>query len=122
MGLIINELVQITAPSYFKIVLTDIKDTSGNLIDMESTGISLLFVDNYANKYICVYDPINPENTKNSVYNSEEGTLTLIFQDYKLRDRLKVKICSFVVDEDFEGDIWKSFDSFEQVKITILWK
>ena len=122
MSLNINTLQVVTAPSYFKIVLSDIKDASGNVVDLSQTGVSFLFVDNYSNKYVCVYDPINIENTKNVVYNEDDNTLTLIFQDYKLRDRLRVKICSFVFDSDFDGDIWKSFDGFEQVKISINWK
>ena len=121
MSLIIRELVQIVAPSYFKIDLTNIKDKSGNPIDLQQTGITFLFTDQYSNKYMCCYDPLN-EHTKNCVYDTEENKLTLIFQDYKLRDRLKCKICSFVADPDFTEGVWKAYDKFDPVNISIKWQ
>lgn len=118
MSLIIPELKQIVAPSYFKIELSNIKDSSGNPVDLSQTGVTFLFTDQYSNKYICCYDPLS-ENTKNCVYDSVEGKLSLIFQDYTLRDRLKCKICSFVADLDFINGVWKSYDKFAPVNITI---
>lgn len=122
MSLNIDTLQVITAPSFFKIELGEITDESGNLIDLSQNGIVFTFADNYSNFYNCVHDPFDETKSSNVVYDQENNSLTLIFQNYKLRDRLKLKICNFTEDSDFTEGVWKSYDGFTQIKLCIAWK
>lgn len=121
MSLNIDTLQVVEAPSFFKIELNNIKDKSGNVVDLSQTGLVFLFTDNYGKFYKCVYNPFDETQNSNIAYDSESGKLTLLFQDYQLRDRLKLKICSFTTDADFNDNVWKSYDAFTQIKISIKW-
>lgn len=114
----IPELVTITAPSYFKLVLSSIKDKSGNDIDITSTGLYFLFTDQYGERYKCLYDPFT-ENYENCYVEDETGHLILVFQNYKLRDRINVKTGTFIEDSHFIDGLWNSYDKFETIKLQI---
>lgn len=122
MPLIIEDLVTVTAPTFFKIELgNDITDKSGNPIDLSSAGLVFVFADNYSNTYKCIYNPFEPDQSQNIFYDENEG-LTLIFQNYKLRDRIKVKMGVITSDSAYNGGQCEAWDGFEQIKISIAWK
>lgn len=122
MSLIIPDLVTVTAPTYFKIELgKNITDKSGNPIDLSSAGLLFIFTDNYANVYKCIHNPFDPGASLNTFYDENEG-LTLLFQNYKLRDRIKLKMGVITLDSVYDEGESKAWDGCEQINLIISWK
>lgn len=122
MSLIIPDLVTVTAPTYFKIELgKNITDKSGNPIDLSATGLVFNFADNYGNFYKCVHNPFDPSGSRN-VYYDENSGITLLFQEYKLRDRIKVKMGVVTLDSVYDDGKSNSWDECEQINLIIKWQ
>lgn len=73
--------LEITAPTDFKIKLTDVRDENDNPVDVTSTFLGFSFYVDGA-RYDCVSDPVNNKFT-NAVIDG--GFLYLVFERYPFK-------------------------------------
>ena len=121
--LIFNEPVTIIAPSDFKIFLEHVRDEE-DLVDipLDTTAVMFVFFDSYGNQYKCVHNPFEENANQNCISDLENNTLTLVFQNYKLRDGLSVKTGTSIEDAEFSDGKWDSFDDSKRIAVKILWR
>ena len=101
---------KILIPSDFQIVLTEVKDYSGAVVDQTTYEYYFEFTDKKGNKYICSYDGVD---RLNSTLN-DANEIVLIFTEYPFTENTTLNVRErFIVTDALMPDgvrvIWDAY-------------
>jgi len=116
----IAQRTYINIPSEFKLVLTELTDKDGNVIDFGVVRLIFDFKDAINNSFIAVYDPVT-ETYEHTSYDENTGELTIFFDEYNLKPgQLSCQIGTITNDGEFSDSKWNFYTSREQINIVLI--
>ena len=97
--------MEIVSPSDFKLRITSITDTTGNVLSPSEVYLYFVITARYGKPYECVWTK-NVTTSKNIEYDSENDTLYLIVENYDLKGQVSMKVGTAIEDTAFKDGMW----------------
>lgn len=97
--------MEIVSPSDFKIKISAIKDSEGNLVSPQDVYINIILTARYGNPYVCTWTK-DITTSKNVEYDEDNDTLYLIVEDYNLKGQVYMRLGTATDDSAFKDGKW----------------